>query len=559
MKYQLRRILFLLTVLCTLVVTVFVARTYGAPAAFVVATAMVSTLAFAARGYALGVAMPQINVETVSDLTSLSADAREKLWVKRILKGSESENVFSDNMTGPLGSGKAFISYDDVTKVDGNTVVITTLANLGGAGSQGASLRTSNEEKLRIGTFNFQIGRQWYGVGIDDVAKEETVIGSQFDQNVNELLRKRLGKKKTDDLMKRLVADATSSNTVRPNYKTSREALKTTDVVSTSLVTKAGVVASSNGARAMTTGRSEAGAPIEKYLFFSNQFAMIDLKTESSYLEAVRMGQERGNKNEIFAGGYTDWDGHGLYEWKIRDHDAFGPVGGAILPRAFLGTQIDNTLLTGSAVISGGGSAAAASVTPAPLFFEFFSNYGYAFANGQSINADTTTDRYALIQVLTGSDAGKWCFINFRVNSGSTITIRKACSATNSGNYANTVGNITFASGVWDGSTGNATMIDPQASAVPIGSLIIETNSYGVPFGYSFMLGEHAAACGHGSLKGRSAIAARTEEHLNHGMHHGIGMETVWGCNTVQRTDGKTPNYVLIEHAISYDGIPSIV
>ena len=72
-----------------------------------------------------------------------------------------------------------------------------------------------------------RIGRQWYGVGITDVAKEETVIGSQFDNIVNRLLRKRLGKKKSEDMLMILKASATASNIIRPNFKPTREALKT--------------------------------------------------------------------------------------------------------------------------------------------------------------------------------------------------------------------------------------------------------------------------------------------------------------------------------------------
>lgn len=508
----------------------------------------------------------KINAQTVQNLNDLSSDAQERLWVKRILRGSESENVFSDNMTGSLGSGKPFIVQDDVTKVDGKEIIITNLAALGGAGTQGEGDRIGKEEKLRIGTFSFKIGRQWYGVGMTDVAKEETVIGSQFDNVVNQLLRKRLGKKKTDDMMKRLVQDtlalAGARNIMRPNNKSSRDQLLSADVVSTPVISKAGLLASSNGASTVKVGKSKAGAPIEQFLFFTNQFATPDLKRESAYLQARQNGSERGDANTLFAGGYTDWDGHGIYEWKVRDHDAFGAVGSALTPRAFLGTAIPGKVANSAFAgpIKGGGGTLAAGITPAPLYFEFFSNAPYTYINGETIAADIATDRYAWILVLSGADAGKVSFINYRVNDGNAITIIKQLGTTVAGVYNTTVGGVVNAAGIVTvtGKTVSGGPYTITENAIAPGALMVEANANGVPFGYSYMLGEGAGMCGHGSLKGRSAMAARTEEHRNHGMDHGIGVETVWGVNTTKRTDGLIPNYVLVEHALNVDGLPVI-
>jgi hypothetical protein len=72
------------------------------------------------------------------------------------------------------------------------------------------------------------------------------------------------------------------------------------------------------------------------------------------------------------------------------------------------------------------------------------------------------------------------------------------------------------------------------------------------------MLAEAAGVCGHGSLKGRNAMGARTEEHRNHNMDHGIGIETVYGTAATKRTDGKTPNYVYVESAYQVDGFPTV-
>jgi len=53
-------------------------------------------------------------------------------------------------------------------------------------------------------------------------------------------------------------------------------------------------------------------------------------------------------------------------------------------------------------------------------------------------------------------------------------------------------------------------------------------------------------------------MGARTEEHRNHGMDHGIGIETVFGVAATKRTDQKTPNYAYIESAVTLDGFPAV-
>jgi N4-gp56 family major capsid protein len=503
---------------------------------------------------AVAASYTKVNVSTSANLVALDPKAQEELWVKRVLMGADQENVFADNMIGGPGSGKPFIRYDDLTKVDGNTINVPTLAPLGGPGTQGEGDRIGNEEKLRISSFPVKIGRQWFGVGITDVAMEETVIGSQFDNVVNMLLRKRLGRKKSEDMIQTLKQAASSSNTMRPNFKSTREQLRTADVVSTTTITKAGLQLSGLGGVPVKLGKSKVGADVERFLFFGNQYALSSLGSETAYLQALQYAGERGDNNPLFKGDFVDWNGHGIYRWYLRDHEAYGPVGSVLLPRAFLGAAIVTAGI--STTIYGGGDATGSTILPAPGYFEAFSNAPWTYTNGNSVAADTTTDRYLLIMNLSGSNAGKVGFYNYRVNTGNTITIRTQLGAAITGNANTTVGNVVYNTGVWPaaGSGSFAGTTDVH----PVGSLIVETNSYGVPFGGSLMLAEMAGICGHGSLKGRNAMGARTEEHRNHGMDHGIGIETVFGSAATKRTDGKTPNYVYVEHAIPLDGLPTV-
>jgi hypothetical protein len=366
----------------------------------------------------LGVAYNKINVTTYANMVAQNAKAAEELWVKRILMGAEQANVFSDEMIGGPGSGKPFIQYDELTKVDGNTINVPTIAPLGGPGAQGEGDRSGNEEKLRIGGFPCKIGRQWYGIGITDVSQEETVIGSQFDNLSNKLLRTRLGRKISEDLMMtlRTAAIAGGVNMVRPNFKASRELLKTADVFNTPTITKGGLVLSGLGGKPVGTIKNDAGGFVEQFLFFGTQFGLAPLGSETAYLQALQYAENRGKGNPIFRGDFVDWNGHGIYRWYLRDHEAYGPVGSVIQPRAFLGTAIpaDNTAYD----ILGGGDATGSTLVPAPNYFEAFSNAPWVYTNGNAIAADVTTVRYVLIYNLTGANAGKMGFYSYQVNTG---------------------------------------------------------------------------------------------------------------------------------------------
>jgi N4-gp56 family major capsid protein len=534
---------------------------YFTVALFALTVSNVGHAFFAASGVnpVLGVSYSKINVETVANLVALSPNAQEVLWVKRVLMGADQDNPFSDNMIGAEGSGKPFIRIDDASKVDGNTINFTTLAQLGGPGAQGEGDRTGNEEKARIGDFPMKIGRIWFGIGWTDVAKEETVIGRKFDNISNVLLRKRLGKKLSEDMMMTLKSSATSSNTVRPNFKATRELLKTADTLGTTTITKAGLVLSGLGGTPVTIARSKTGAPIEQFLLFGHQYALATLRSETAYLQALQYAGARGDINPLFKGDFTSWDGHGIYRWYLRDHDAYGTVGSTLLPRAFLSTAIPSG--TAAVTITGGGDAGGAAALPAPNYFEFFSNALYTFTNGNSIAADVATDRYLLIMNLTGVDAGKIGFFNYRVNSGNTITVLKRLSSATAGINFTTVGNVIWNTAPWvlAGAGNFAGLVDPGVAGThPVGSLIIETNSFGVPFCGSFMLGEMAGVCGYGSLKGKNAHGSRTTQEANHEMDHAIGIQAVYGSAATKRADGKTPNYAYVESAYNVDGLPTV-
>jgi hypothetical protein len=76
-------------------------------------------------------------------------------------------------MIGGPGSGKPFIRQDDLTRSMA-TRSTSDMAPLGGPERRARATASATKKSSASSSFPVKIGRQWYGVGITDVAKEET-------------------------------------------------------------------------------------------------------------------------------------------------------------------------------------------------------------------------------------------------------------------------------------------------------------------------------------------------------------------------------------------------
>lgn len=497
----------------------------------------------------------QINAKTAATIvtdSTVSGIAKEQKWVLKAHVESRGANPFTKFISGYKG-GKPIMEVMETHKIAGDTINLTRMAPLAGPGRQGESSRDGQEEAYRYQNWQFTIGRFWNGTGQNTVARDQTVIGSNFDENCNKMLGEWMGWKKGMDIEYAMRVGIHARNTVRPSNKSTREALRTADYIDGATVTRAGNALASLQAKALTAEISKSGHKIPAFLLISTQHALAPFKATSTYTNILANAQTRGDANELFAGGLPNWNGHMLWEWFVEDHCGFGPVGAAAVPRAFTGTAITN--VTTAEDITGGGSAAGAALTT-PLYYQHFSNAQYVGFEGEKVAADTSTDRYVAIMNLTGSDAGKIGFYNYRTNNGNKLTMRTRLGSSISGIQNTTVGNVTYDTAPWTvaASGGYA----GWTNAHPVGSLVVECNSYGVPIGSSYMMADEAIMSGYGSIDGKLAMGRRTEAFGPHGLDYAVGLEAVWGCKAVPRVDNVAGGYVWIEHAIQIPGFPDV-
>lgn len=474
-----------------------------------------------------GTSYPVLNVTTTTNLTDQTSKVREEKWVRRIVQGADYlyQECPLAEMMGEGDVGKAIVKLTDTQALAGNTVNVPTMGGFAGPFVQGEGTRTGNEQKFQVGNFQVKIGRGWFGVAYTGVARDETLIGGRYDRAINDGLRAQHAKKRNDDMLMTLIAAAgsTGRNILFPGTVTTRSGLLSASVVSTTLLTNAKLKLSTNGAMPMSLGPMDSGKSRPKrFMFMSPHNALVSLDTESAYTDARTQGGVRGDGNPMFTGEYTEWNSMGIYRWQHVDHGNWGSVGSPLLPRAFLGVAL--TGADTASVLYGGGNATAAAASPAPAYFEFFSNAPWTYHNGNTIAADTSTTRYLKIINSDGTGYGRY---SYKVNDGKNITILARVS----------------------GGT--------QTNDHPVGSKIVETNANGVPFARSLAFGQQILAVGQGSINGSVAspqMGRRTEEIRNHGNDIAVGAEAAWGCAAISRADGVKPGFLIVEHAIVVEG-----
>jgi hypothetical protein len=482
----------------------------------------------------------EFNTTTGATLAAQNALNIPKLWEKGAIAGEYSGDVMS-RFEG--ASKESPVAVKTLPVGAGAKMVFRTRTGLGADGVRGDELISNSPgpEEARYSAFELPVDYLRHAAKTNKRAGLVTALADEIVSGFNTDLGDWVGRKKTADLLMMFRHLGNGENYASVNNKT-RETLRQGDSLSMSAIVTAGQVLRTLGARpARTTIDRRSGVQIHGFNFFGLGEAMTNLRNSTTYRDAAANAQNRGDENTIFSGGLVKIDNNVIIEWNPEDHDMEAAIGSALNPRAYLGTAI--TAGTTAIDITGGGNPTSAAKTN-HKYFEFFSNYQYRFGvdAGQQLAADTT-DRYCIIYNTTGADAGKWGFYRFRTNNGNKLTLHSAVSrlaAAISGVAHTTVGNVTWSA--------------VNTDAHPAGSIVIETNSYGIPFGKTLVLGSMAACRGYSSLE----RLVRSEEKTEGGFLTTVFIRTIFGQAPFRRLDGRMPNFMVLESAINYAGMSSL-
>ena len=515
------------------------------------------------------------NANTTASLTAQAPNYLPKLWKRGAEICEQDEDFFSEF------EGKGLMApirvETDFTKDAGQTIQFRNRSGLYGDGVRGDSLIGDTVEEWKVGQYDLTVDYLRHATRRNLRTEDQTGMRDEIADGVNEDLGKWLGRKKTKDIsmMMRHRIHSTSKviSDISPGSKTSAESIRSADIITMNGIVTWGQQLKTMGGLPGVVGKTVDKNPIKAYTLVSPGEALVALKNSADYKSAQRDCGVRGDDNVIFRGAYSRIDGHVVREWNPLDHDGRGAIGCAALPKGLLGGS--NTGGAGVVVDvapdaagssltihGGGGTTTANALTLTAKYFEHFSNYAYAFGDSgigasSSLSAlgaadwdtgATNSDRYCLIYNVSGTDAGKMGFYKFVGNDGNKLTITKRLhSSSSTGINLTTIGGVAWNTGVW---------ANKHTMSHPNGSIIIETNSFGVPFGYSFMLGAQAAVRGYGRFR-----ADRTEQTYEGGFVKDVFITSVFGQCPKPRTDGRTTNVLRVLHAVQYAGlnIPTVV
>lgn len=485
------------------------------------------------------------NLNTAGALQGQSTNFLPTLWAQGCIKGHEMENFFGQ-FEGK-SSRSPIMAKQDLAKGGGQVMVFRTEEGLYEDGVRGDELINNDGESWEVGDFTLRVDFVRHSTKWNLRTEEQTGLGYEIKSGKNVALGKWMGRKKTSDMMMALLHTGNSDNYSVINGKGNIESLRSSDTLSMDAMLSTGQQLKTLGGMPAQIGKDQNGNPIDSYIYVSLGEALVQLKQSSDYKQAQRDGGVRGNGNVIFKGGYTNIDGHSIVEFNPIDHAGKGAIGSALNPRAKLGDPIAADTVAQD--ITGGGDARKAA-NARSMYFEFFSNYGYRFGtvSGQALTPTTST-RYCLIINQTGTDAGKMGFYSFTTNDGNKLTMTGRLRAAASGIAVTTLGNVTWNTGVWGAQPGFPSGLHTDSH--PSGSLIIETNSYGVPFTHSLALGANAAVRGYGKFQNRRYV----DDTKDGGFLRELYIMSVFGQAPYRRSDGVAPNFKVLTHAIEYQGL----
>lgn len=518
---------------------------------------------------------------TASLIASLGTNFQEKGWEKSVVLYAGVGHPKSAMRQGTIDLNRQLPSAGIVTtttqmgNIWGTTRVFKIRGPVGGFGVQGSGLRIGKGSTIKEDTWTLTTGVHWHGIHWDNIAKEQTIQGiGTLDQQAQTMLKGFYGWLQGNHLdaeVIRAVNCGANGTTAAPtvqgrcilyaNNKTGVESLRSSDTLKLSDVTRIEDQLTENGAEGFSLTRDGSYSDIQEFLITVPHRAMTTMTSTEEYTNLVAVADTRGDTNALFKGGTVKWRGSKLFSWKITTNQADGPTGCFYAPQAFLGEAI-SAGTTAFTLKGGGNSVRNKAALNAPYFINF-PNARWKAWEQTLLAQDTSTERYLLAyNASTNKFAfGKYTTItNGDIDSdggtiapANTLTVSGFLSATNTGAAANTLGNVTWDTGIWAGKT-------CEWSDLPVGSQIWPCNSYGQCYMIVEGMGRHALLDGYGKLRGEgtSGMGARTEEVQNHGVFAEIGMDMSYGANCIPNMDGL-PAVVLMYVAWNPPGAPTIV
>lgn len=481
---------------------------------------------------------------TGASLAAQGTDAQRKLW-KRGVELFEQTHDFFQQMEGK--SARSIIRTEtDTSKGQGQKISFSTQSGFYGEGKMGDELFESSSDFEEVLINDYEMTVDFVRNSSRWTARAEEWMGmrGELKKNIPAQLGEWMGRRKTDTLFMMFNKKLNNANYIYANGKGSADELVAADVLNYEEIVGLKTQMQRLGGKAALLGKTRNGNPVFRNCVVATSEAVFSLKMDPDYKQILREAGSRGDINYIFEGGVPDLDGQCIKEYVPIDHDGDGPIGSPLNPKALLG----NAIAADDEVpgCKGGGSATAAAKTGL-MFFKHFPKYAYKWLPSDIYDPAGDANFYILIvNPPGGANGNKIGMYEVSANNGNQLTIVKRLRAADEQTGDNisfeTIGDVTWDTGVWEGL---------HTDSHPIGSTIILCNAKGQPYGHTHMYGAGAAYRGYGMYRNHRS----TETH-NGGFVNDTYITSVFGQEPRQNRRGICPSAMVLTHAVQYAGLP---
>lgn len=501
-------------------------------------------------------------VQQISDAVAMDPKLKGELYARYLETSSQQHNAYEkftsavnpkSNVAGGIRS--VFAKRTDLRAGGADTVNFNVIGAPGGPGVQGNEELTGKTSKSLMKTYPIRVGWHRDAIELTKDQVEFLSAGRSLVQTQLDLLSMKMGILKQNHMMMRLIKSA-SGNVYRPNNRASLNALLATDTLSLAVATSGRPRLRTLGGKPLMHKLSATGSPIDGFLVFASEMAMLPIRNDDSFQTAISNGDNRGGENANFSGELLKWQGNSWYEFPVVDMDWDDYIGCPILPKMKLGVAFSTASASGDCKLVTNASNTDSRYT------QFMGGYDYKFTQDQTAAADAS-EHYAWIVNPDGSVG----FVAWTGsgNNGNQIVITKILSHNGAGTStkgATTVGelsiNTTADPDAWTG--GNSTL--PVSGGVAgawvytnsfvANAMVFPANAKGVTFGRSFIHASMGACFAHGRID-----IAGIEQTRDFGFTIGRGFEMIFGTGVTTNALGKPAGYLLVEHAVEHEGYPT--
>lgn len=473
------------------------------------------------------------------DLIAANPEIQKTIWGPAIDMDARDQNPLKD-FIGAEKSGKCIIEKTDLSAGQGQKVIFTSMAPVGGRGVMGGDELKSKTAKIVYGTWGATVDMRRFAITEDQLVELLRFNqGESRESILYDLCKQWWGMMEADDLQivlrEKALFAANQPNVYRIGGGATTDDLTLEDTFDTGTIEEGTNQLIGQGAMPLSIEMDEAGSEIPEFVVFGPRRFLNSLKDEQKFREAVLYAQERGKGNFHWTGKYPRWDNNLVHRHNIKFDSGNKRQGSPLAPIAFLGKALANGADT---TITGGGAHNTAGTLTDTILYDYYSHFGgYYWKTFKAETAPTDTNTYyAIIMNVSGANRGKYEIVSWGSgdNDGNNLTVTRELDA--------------------DGQKTALTAAGKYTNAHPSGSWVIPCSKFGVPIARALHMGAEVLGLCKGAIDAdpiewqddfKSKTTGRA--HIN-----SSGIQGIRGYGVKEDSINRYPNYVLVEGALDY-------